>query len=561
MTNNFLNEEFFQRRASKLGSPTSPMTPKQLEEMSKRLNEGLKNVEIGAIQPETFDTIPKEHFQEVRRLAKLTDTNMSMHAPIVDPAGFQQSQDGAGVWSEQLRKNTVNQISSFFDRAAYMIEKDEKKDIPVVVHASSMFSRQQEEGLVDPNNPEKKLYRAMAAVNQDTGQITVLHHKERIRPGTDKKELFDVYKSLQSINKTTWDEEKLKLLSYEKDARGLIEFDSTGQIDTEKSNSEYATLYLNTTKERGIIQSHIDSLETDMHSKFLDMFDKMSKIKEDTYFKNLDERSWDIHSKKIQALRDHIDKMQVTYNNLAQREISPLYSELERLYQKKDYVGFEAIRRKIEEKEKQKPEMKVKASKEQRRVVMQHLGELPDPQTWVPLEGFAREKASQTVAEVMLRQFEKHKDKSPICALENWAPDKALSTGEGLRGLVEESRKKFVDLLIKEKDISRSEATVLAEKLIGATWDVGHINEIRRSGIKTEEELKKRVIEETRRLTEGKNIVKHLHITDNFGFGDSHLPPGMGNVPIKEIIEELEKQGFTERGIVEAGNFVKEFGI
>jgi len=128
MTNNFLNEEFFQRRASKLGSPTSPMTPKQLEEMSKRLNEGLKNVEIGAIQPETFDTIPKEHFQEVRRLAKLTDTNMSMHAPIVDPAGFQQSQDGAGVWSEQLRKNTVNQISSFFDRAAYMIEKDEKKE-------------------------------------------------------------------------------------------------------------------------------------------------------------------------------------------------------------------------------------------------------------------------------------------------------------------------------------------------------------------------------------------------------------------------------------------------
>ena len=116
-------------------------------------------------------------------------------------------------------------------------------------------------------------------------------------------------------------------------------------------------------------------------------------------------------------------------------------------------------------------------------------------------------------------------------------------------------------MLIKEKDISRSEATVLAEKLIGATWDVGHINEIRRSGIKTEEELKKRVIEETRRLTEGKNIVKHLHITDNFGFGDSHLPPGMGNVPIKEIIEELEKQGFTERGIVEAGNFVKEFGI
>ena len=38
-------------------------------------------------------------------------------------------------------------------------------------------------------------------------------------------------------------------------------------------------------------------------------------------------------------------------------------------------------------------------------------------------------------------------------------------------------------------------------------------------------------------------LVKHVHITDNFGFSDSHLPPGMGNVPIKVIMEKLEKAG------------------
>jgi hypothetical protein len=53
--------------------------------------------------------------------------------------------------------------------------------------------------------------------------------------------------------------------------------------------------------------------------------------------------------------------------------------------------------------------------------------------------------------------------------------------------------------------------------------------------------------------------VKHVHITDNFGYSDSHLPPGMGNVPIKEIMQELEKQGFSGRKILEVGGWFEHF--
>ena len=36
-------------------------------------------------------------------------------------------------------------------------------------------------------------------------------------------------------------------------------------------------------------------------------------------------------------------------------------------------------------------------------------------------------------------------------------------------------------------------------------------------------------------------FVKHVHLSDNFGFEHTELPMGMGNVPLKEIMEKLQK--------------------
>ena len=56
-------------------------------------------------------------------------------------------------------------------------------------------------------------------------------------------------------------------------------------------------------------------------------------------------------------------------------------------------------------------------------------------------------------------------------------------------------------------------------------------------------------------------FVNKVHITDNFGFEDSHLIPGMGNVPIKKVLEALEKEGKIDemKMIVEAGGFGMQF--
>ena len=84
------------------------------------------------------------------------------------------------------------------------------------------------------------------------------------------------------------------------------------------------------------------------------------------------------------------------------------------------------------------------------------------------------------------------------------------------------------------------------------TLDVGHINLARKKGFK-----EKDILKEIKAISQN---IKHVHLTDNFGYGDTHLPPGMGNVPIKEIMEELEKKGYSGKKIVEAGGWPQHFG-
>jgi len=115
---------------------------------------------------------------------------------------------------------------------------------------------------------------------------------------------------------------------------------------------------------------------------------------------------------------------------------------------------------------------------------------------------------------------------------------------------VEESRKKFIEKAKKE-GMSESEARGAAAKLIGVTWDVGHINMLRKYGYE-----KADIVKEAEKVAK---LVKHVHLSDNFGFEHTELPMGMGNVPVKEILEKLGKEGFDAKKIIEAGNWWQHF--
>jgi len=184
-----------------------------------------------------------------------------------------------------------------------------------------------------------------------------------------------------------------------------------------------------------------------------------------------------------------------------------------------------------------------------------------DVKRLVPTEEFALEKTKQTIGNAAFMAYKKFGEKAPVISLENFFPNTAFSRAESMKKLVEESRKAFVEKA-KNEGYSESEAKAIASKLIGVTWDTGHINLIRKYGFGDDEQghfdskkFGKFMADEAKTIAP---YVKHVHLADNFGYNETHLPPGMGEVPFKEILRELEKAGYSGKNIVEAGNFVAQ---
>ena len=176
------------------------------------------------------------------------------------------------------------------------------------------------------------------------------------------------------------------------------------------------------------------------------------------------------------------------------------------------------------------------------------------PKIYQEANAFAMDKASETFGNLAMKSYNKlGEKKSPVLAIEPFHPGAGLSSTDDMIKLVKESRKKFAKQLVEDKNFNEERAKKIAESKIGVTWDVGHINMIKKYGF-----TDKDIVEQTKKIAP---MVKHIHLTDNFGHADTHLAPGMGNVPIKDILEELEKTGRLDemRKITEAGAFVQHF--
>ena len=146
--------------------------------------------------------------------------------------------------------------------------------------------------------------------------------------------------------------------------------------------------------------------------------------------------------------------------------------------------------------------------------------------------------------------YKKFKNSAPIISVENPPVGMGLSRADDLRDVVDSSRKKFVEQA-KKSGMSESQAKAQAEKLIGVTWDVGHINMLRGQGYS-----EKHVIKETEKIAP---YVKHIHLSDNFGLEHTELPMGMGNVPTKKMLELIDKYNKQAKNIAETGNWFEPF--
>lgn len=530
-----------------LSAPTSIQTANQLSEATARLNAGVFGVDLAPINPDIFEQVPREHFKEIDRLAKLSDAKATIHGPIVDLTGFAQNKV-----DELKRKQTEEQLSYFLDRAH---DLDPDGNTPINFHVntqipSDSWRKLSEEEYRTLSPEEKKCIRErgyghelrerMGIINKENGQINIVEHEVKHYPG--RKEVWTPERRLISLNQTEWDQEKLRILNLNKEKNEVME--RLKRFEEEDLKLSYAEKQRDLNREemarRGQITQSIDLLnqhigEYDQHirSGLNELYNKFDKFAPDDTKKTAKQQiagftefvgEYGKFTAKNDKLREQLVVAARTGN----------IKEFERLGQEAKKLG---------------PREELLQDQ-----LMDKLMKLPTAEVWKPTNEVAKEKTAETVANVAFSAYKKYGEHTPILTLENYYQDLALGSADDLRKTIEESRKKFVDKLIKEKNIGIEEAKKTADKLIGVTWDVGHINFMRRHGYSEKEILK-----ETEKIAP---LVKQLHITDNFGFSDAHMPPGMGNAPIKEEIEVLKKKGFKfEKGnvIVEAGAFPAQF--
>jgi len=486
-----------------LGITTDPRSANILQEVSSKLSGGAKNIEIEGVSPEWIDSIPKQHFEETRRLAKLIGANLSLHGPVMDTTGIDVRRGG---YSETDRELAEKKVLMSLERGH---ELDPKGNIPVTFHSA--------EGLTGSefqfDKDGKRDYKKIIAVNRETGDMHKLEEQEMFRPGGEKVEgvPFTPERRLNSINTTSWDNSIFGVETNREHAERLLQDVhpliisrfvgvQTRQIDPKEISQEEEALF----SKIGTAYEFVAQARLSADSLFSKAYEFAKKDDDKKALKVLEKYSKDY--RELMGLGK--DK-----KTMAERSINPL--------------------------------LHIQALRDLRSVLKQ-----VQPKTFVPIEEFALEKSSQTYGNAAFKSYKQFKDNAPILSIENPPAGYALSTGEDVKNLVEKSKEEFVKRAVEE-GMNRDKAKKAANKVIGATLDVGHMNMLRKYGYSEED-----IVKESAKLAP---ILKHVHLSDNFGFEHTELPMGMGNVPLKEIMQKLGKKGFEARKIIEAGQWWQHF--
>jgi sugar phosphate isomerase/epimerase len=185
-----------------------------------------------------------------------------------------------------------------------------------------------------------------------------------------------------------------------------------------------------------------------------------------------------------------------------------------------------------------------------------------------PISIVGTQKTAQSLAELGMYAIEQEKkknlDKPLYVAPENIFPETYGGHPDEMKELVIAGRKRMAEMLQK-KGYSGETAEKLASSHIKATFDIGHAFTWKRFFNGDDKKFSDWLIKKVEELRD-EGVLGHIHITDNFGYHDEHLPPGQGTAPIKEVIDRLKKANVDF--VVEGGRenekvwteALKEFG-
>lgn len=503
---------------SELSAPTDIRTANAIKDASDNLNTGIKNIEISAIDPRIIDSIPKEHFKELNRMAKLVGAELSLHGPMIEPTGITEH-----GWQKMNQEAAKRQMWSAIERSH---DLNPKGNIPVTFHTTIIGLPPAEfkvKEKVKEGGEEvvKEVTKSVLLVDPN-GNLTQIKEEPRYFPTAETKESeigklvpFDPEKEIERINEEVW-LRQLENLNFSA-RRGEETLQQTERIlKDSKIDIDFSEVDENAWKE--VKEKHP---EFEVFKQIEKELTHGSIFLRDAYL-NL-KKEYDLIYKT--ASGEEKEKL-----DAYAREIAPRIKEFEHieLNPKKLTEFAETIGEGV----------KV-------------LGDIKPKKLLIPLKDFAIEKCADTVSDLAVESYKKFGSTAPIISLENHPAGMSILTrADEIREVIKKARDEFVEKAVKQ-GIGKSDAKSASEKLIGATWDVGHINMLRRYGYD-----KADIIKETETIAP---FVKHVHLSDNFGFEHTELPMGMGNVPIKEILKKLGQEGFEGKKVIEAGDWWQHF--
>ena len=501
-----------------LGVSTDPRSANIIQEVSTKLAPGQKHIELSMISTDLLDSVPKQYWKEAKRVADLAGAEVTIHGPMVDPAGFTDK----GGFSEKNMLVAENQMMRAMESAH---ELNPDGGAPVTFHASGILPSPD----IIKTKDGKEITEQLLVIDQESGQIHAVKRDTKHYPGERDAIGVDQKREKYFFGKS-------KDLS----KGGLI----TAEESIDVTNN---TQWLDSLTKLVAAKERVDRVLDQSYPITQEIYEKWElEGRNGPYMNSLSsaQQEWFARSENARAeLRDiklHLSSLfsrAYEYGNEIYRPALMKISEnFDEALHKKDPLDPSKIISTIDPKEQSLAIQKL----------MGQLRELPAPRVNTDLSDFALKKASQTFGNVAFKSYEKYGDKSPIVSVEN-APANmfALARGEDLKNVVEGSREKFVERMVDERGISKEKAKRIAEQMIGVTWDVGHINQLRKTGF-----TKKDIIKESEKIAP---YLKHVHLSDNFGTENTELPMGMGNVPLKEIMEKLGEKGEKARKIVETG--------
>lgn len=529
--------------------PTDPLTANQLKKVSDKISTGAQTIEVSGLGLTSggmkhLASIPKQHWKEIDRLRKLTGVDLTFHGPLVEPTGYMRGTS----WSEDQRLEVEKQMKAAVELAQQMNSDDKKKGIVMTFHSNNGLPEVERKAMVaDENGKLKEETVQMSVFNERSGEVGTLPFTSRQDYFQGKKENIQMH--LDEFNKDKWNRQiESVFINSTRANNEIVEATSNeakvkeglgdkgdfregliGMYNLYKKDYEgYKEVIDKLKKETPEVVPYVNGMVTNLQNANFFVEESYNSLKEfynEAYtdvLRNLKDEKKAAEAKKAKARLD------------AYRE--DMKKAAERFTKDSDVLEFQ---KKITEGTKLLGEDNIK------------------PTLYKPLRNFAVEKGSDTFANVALHAWQNAKkfNVAPgIISIENPpAGMSGLTRAEEIKDLVEASRKKFIDRAVEQKLMSPQQAKETAEKIIGATWDVGHINSIQKWGYNRKDVLK-----------QAKTIapyVKHMHIADNLGFEDAELPVGMGNVPIDEILNAEWSENFRKaKKVIETGDWFSRQG-